>query len=368
MVFVRKEERDGRKYLFVGPLRVEYKTVITRQRRDLFFGPFRLRYQFDPEQNAGCLYLFGLKLRFRSGAPTKKWLHYQIRDQLTVERRKQLLLEEMPEHLGYVPDLDNPRTYNEKILWMKLYECNPLIRVCCDKYAVKEYVSKAISPELVLPVLGAWDDPDQIDFDALPDRFVLKVNWSSGYNIIVRDKSKLDIEETVTRLSEWMRPHRNSYYQAFNWGYKDMKCVVYAEPYIEQIDGQVYDYKFCIANGEHLYTLIATDRASGLTKDFFDPDFNHLPVQSGGSPHADPLPAKPKNYDRMLSIAMELAKPFLFVRVDFYEVGDTIYLGEMTFYPGGGKLPVTPAEWDHTWGKRIRLPETPNVYDTDSAR
>lgn len=366
MVFIKKENVDGEKYLSVGPLRLRYRTVIALEKREMFLGPIHFRYWLDEDEGVVSFRLLGVPVRVKTSVPSKKWEHYQMREQLTTEKCKQLLQRELTDYLGYTPDLDDPKTYNEKILWMKLYEHNPLIRICCDKYAVKDYVAKKLDPALVLPVLGVWDDPAQIDFDALPDRFVLKVNWSSGYNIIVRDKSSLNIPETVTQLSSWMKPHKNSYYEAFNWGYKDMKAVVYAEPYIEQIDGQVYDYKFCMTNGELLYTMIATDRAEGLTKDYFDADFNHLPVLSGDSPHADPLPAKPKHYDRMLAIARELAKPFLFVRVDFYEVGDTIYLGEMTFYPGGGKLPLTPAEWESVWGEKIYLPPTPNVYNEDS--
>lgn len=363
MILIRKENNHGKKTLFIGPLRLQYRTVITLQKREMFIGPFRFEYWLDEDEGVASFRLLGIPFKVRTGSPGKKWIHYNMREQLDTERCKQLLAQELLEHLGYTPDLDDPKTYNEKILWMKLYERNPLIRVCCDKYAVKEYVSRTISPDLVLPVLGAWEDPADIDFDALPDAFALKVNWSSGFNIIVRDKSALNREEAVIQLSKWMKPHRNSYYEAFNWGYKDMKPVVYAEPYIEQIDGQVYDYKFCFANGEHLYTLIATDRASGLTKDYFDPDFNHLDVYSGDSAQATPTPEKPKHYDRMLAVAKELAKPFLFVRVDFYEIGDTIYVGEMTFYPGGGKLPLSPRQWDYEWGSRIHLPATPNVYE-----
>ena len=355
MVFLKKYNSGGQKYVSVGPIRMKYRTIITEQSREVFVGPFHFRYWIDEDEGHVWVKVLGARLRFQSNVASRKWKHYTMRDTLTVDKRKELLEEELADQLGYRPNLDNPRTYNEKILWMKLYEENPLITVCCDKYAVKQYVAEHISPDLVVPVLGAWDDPSQIDFDRLPNQFVLKVNWSSGYNIIVKDKRNLDIAEAVRKLTEWMQPHKNSYYSAFNWGYMNMKPVVFAEKYIEQIDGQVYDYKFCMTNGELLYTLIATDRDSNLTKDYFDEQFQHLPVMSGGNPHADPLPQKPKNYDRMLEIARELAKPFLFVRVDFYEVGDSIYLGEMTFYPGGGQLPLEPAEWEYTWGDKIRL-------------
>lgn len=362
MALIRKEQGEHGKHLRVGPFRLRYRTEISYEERRILIGPLRIRYRLDEDGLAVFRLLGVIPVGIRVHEPTRKVAHYRMRDRLTTERCRELLMEEIPAFLGDTPDLEHPITYNEKILWMKLYEHNPLIRICCDKYAVKEYVANTIGPDLVVPVLGAWDDPAQIDFDALPEQFVLKVNWSSGYNIIVRNKAELDREAVRTQLRHWMKPFKNSYYEAFNWGYKDMKPVVYAEQYIEQVDGQVYDYKFCFSNGKHLYTLIATDRKGGLTKDFFDEEFRHLPVHSGGSPHARPVPEKPRHYDRMLEIAAELAKPFLFVRVDFYEVGDRIYVGEMTFYPGGGKLPLDPPEWEHIWGDRICLPDTPHVY------
>lgn len=363
MALLKKEILDGQKYLHIGPLSIPYETDRTEEIRKVTVGKMTFSYRYDLETGYVYVSLFGLEIPVNTGEGPKRLAHFKIRKKLNIQNCKKILQEDLAEKLGYVPNLDDPRTYNEKILWMKLYEHNPLIRICCDKYAVKKYVSDLIDPNLVLPVLGAWDDPEKIDFDSLPEQYVLKVNWSSGFNIFVRDKAELDIPQTVSKLKEWMQPHKNSYYDAFNWGYKDLEPVVYAEPYIEQFDGQVYDYKFCFANGELLYFLIAKDRGTNLSKDFFDADFNHLPVQSGGSPNADPLPEKPKHYDRMLEIAKKLAEPFLFVRVDFYEVGDEIFLGEMTFYPGGGKLPLTPVEWDYAWGERIRLPETPNVYE-----
>ena len=284
--------------------------------------------------------------------------HYQLGILLTEEKKKEILNEHFQKRVGYKINFDNPQTFNEKIMWSKLYYQNPLITVCGDKFAVKDYVKETIGEEYFVPTIAQWDDPDDIDFDKLPDRFVLKVNWSSGYNIICSDKSKLNIEETRKTLKKWMKPDRNSYYQFFNWGFKHVKPVVYAEEYLEQIDGQVYDYKFFTFNGEVKALFIATDRSSeSVTFDFFDRDFNYLPFTYGHTRHANPLPPKPKNYDKMIELAEKLAKPLPFVRVDFYEVGDRIYLGEMTFYSGGGLLPFEPIEWDYKFGEWYQLPE-----------
>lgn len=278
---------------------------------------------------------------------------------LTEEKKMEILKDAFRTRVGYELDFENPRTFNEKIMWAKLNYQDPLITKCCDKFAVKEYVKETIGEEYFVPNIGQWSDPKDIDFDALPEKFVLKVNWSSGYNIIVTDKSQLDVEATREQLRGWIEPARNSYYQFFNWGYKHMKPVIYAEEYLEQINGQVYDYKFFTFSGEVKALFIATDRNTDapLNFDFFDREYNHLPLTYGGTHHADPLPEKPKYYDKMIELAEKLAKPFPFVRVDFFEVGDRIYLGEMTFYSGGGLLAFEPVEWDYKFGEWYQLPE-----------
>ncbi len=293
------------------------------------------------------------------GSRDVKKKHYNMGAMLTEKKKIEILSETFEKRVGYKLDLENPKTMNEKIMWMKLYYQNPLITQCADKYAVKDYVSEVVGSEYVVPTIASWSNPEDIDFDALPDRFVLKVNWSSGYNIIVKDKSTLDREKTVAQLKKWIVPDRNAYYQYFNWGYKHMKPVIYAEEYLEQIAGQVYDYKFFMCNGKYEYMLIATDRANDadLTHDFFDSEFNYIPVTYGELKHAKTLPSKPKNFDKMIEVAEKLAKPFPYVRVDFYEIGDQIFLGEMTFYPAGGLKPFFPAEWDRNFGDKIPLPE-----------
>lgn len=283
--------------------------------------------------------------------------HYQLGILLTEDKKKEILKEHFLKRVGYELNLDDPKSFNEKIMWSKLYYQNPLITKCCDKFAVKEYVTEVIGEQYTVPNLAVWDNPDQIDFDSLPEQFALKVNWSSGYNIICHDKANLDIEETKRKLKLWMQPDRNAYYQFFNWGFKHMKPVVYAEQYLEQINGQVYDYKFFTFHGKVQMMFIATDRKDSLTHDFFDRDFNPLPFSYGGIPHAKPLPPKPKHFEKMIELAEKLAEPFPFVRVDFYELGDEIKLGEMTFYPGGGILPFDPVEWDYKIGEWYQLPE-----------
>lgn len=295
--------------------------------------------------------------------------HYSMGIFLDENKKRRIITNLFRRFVGYEPDLDNPKSFNEKIIWYKLYYQDTRMTECADKYAVKDYVTRTIGPDHIVPTIAMWTDPDDIDFDLLPDRFVLKVNWSSGYYIIVRDKSKLDQVAVRKKLKKWMHPARNSYYQHFNWAYKHMKPVVFAEEYLEQVDGQVYDYKYFICGGELGFTLIVTDRknkdSSGITMDYFDENFGHLDLIRAGSVNADPPLQKPEKYDEMVELAKKLAKPFPFVRVDFYEVQGRILLGEMTFYTAGGLKPFEPRKWDYILGEKIPVPEK-LITDHDS--
>ncbi len=288
-----------------------------------------------------------------------KKYHYKMGILLDNKKKTEILKNVFRERVGYELDLDNPQTFNEKIMWLKLNYHDPLITKCSDKFALKDYVKETIGEKYIVPTIKHWNEVNEIDFNELPDKFVLKVNWSSGYNIVVPDKNNLNILATKRKLHSWMKPDRNSYYQYFNWGYKHMKPVVYAEKYLEQIDGQVYDYKLFMCNGKFEYMFIATDRLDGkLTYTFFDKNLNYMPFTYGNKPNAVPAPQMPRNIEKMIELAEKLAKPFPFVRVDFYETKeDEIFVGEMTFYSGGGVLPFNPVEWDKYLGSKINLPK-----------
>ena len=291
----------------------------------------------------------------------RKKLHYRLERKglLTEDKKAMLLQKTFKEEVGYDLNLEEPRTYNEKLMWMKLYYENPLITKCCDKFAMKEYVSNLVGEEYVVPVIKSWTNPDHIDFDELPNQFVIKVNWSSGYLKVVKDKTQLDTEELRRQLKKWIKPYRNSYYQTFNWGYKNMPPMIFAEEYIEQKNEQVYDYKFFCFGGKVECLFVATDRIDkekATTFDFYDKDFNFLPITYGHHAHVIEPHKKPKFFEQMKEISEKLAKPFPHVRVDFYENEDKLYVGEMTFYSGAGILPFEPYEWDEKYGDLIELP------------
>lgn len=358
MAFLKKELSNGKKYLKFGPLRIPYRTDRTAEIRKVMIGPLTFSYRYEEDTGLVYIRLLWWEIPLRAAEPSRRLVHYKLRGKLDTETCKEILRRELTPLLGYEPDLDNPRTFNEKINWLKLYERDERITTCCDKYALKQYAADIIGKEHILPVLGAWQRGDEIDFDALPDQFALKVNWSSGFNIIVKDKNKLDIPSVRRQIDTWMEPRRNSYYDTFNWGYLNMRPMAFAEPYIEQTDGQVYDYKFYYSNGEFIYMFIATERTTdkSLTYTFYDDQFRRLPFRYGKKPNADPEPAMPHNLEKMVELGKKLAEPFAFVRVDFYEISESeLYLGEMTFYSGGGTLSFDPVEWDEKLGERIKL-------------
>ena len=280
--------------------------------------------------------------------------------EFTDARKEALLSKIFEKQHGYKINFRDPQTFNEKLMWMKLYYQEPLITKCCDKFAVKDYVTRMVGEEYVVPTIKSWTNAGQINFDELPERFVLKVNWSSGYLKIVKNKAELDVDATRRQFASWIKPYRNSYYQTLNWGYKEMPPTIFAEEYIEQADEQVYDYKFFCFKGRVDSLFIATDRQDKkkpTTFDFYDADFNPLDITYGGHAHVATPHEKPKNFEKMKEIAAKLSAPFPFVRVDFYDLGDRVFVGEMTFYSGGALLSFEPFEWDQKYGAMISLPD-----------
>lgn len=261
------------------------------------------------------------------------------------------------ERMGYELNLENPQTYNEKLQWMKLYYHNPLYTTLVDKYAVKQYVEERIGKEFLIPTIGVWDRFDDIDFEKLPQKFVLKCTHDSGGLVICKDKSKLDIQKARETITKCLK--HNFYYSGFEWPYKNVKPRIIAEQYMEDTKTkELRDYKFFCFDGVVKYLFIATDRQNREEPyfDFFDADFNYLDMRQG-HPNAPNLPEKPFCFEEMKTLAAKLSAGMPHVRVDFYEVDGRVYFGEFTFFHHGGWTPFDPEEWDLTFGKEITLPE-----------
>ena len=252
----------------------------------------------------------------------------------------------------------NPKTFNEKLQWLKLYDRRPEYTTYVDKYKVRDYIAKTIGEIYLIPLLGVWNSPDEIDFENLPNQFVLKCNHNSGLGMcICKDKSKLDIEKVKRELRKGLE---EDYYLAWReWSYKNVPRKIIAETYM--VDNtelsSLRDYKFMCFDGKVKCSFVCSDRNTkkGLHVTFFDTDWNVLPFERHYPARKDGLP-KPKNYDEMVILAEKLSNSIPFVRVDFYEINGKVYFGELTFYPGSGFEEFTPYSADEWLGSFIKLP------------
>lgn len=258
--------------------------------------------------------------------------------------------------MGYKLNLNNPQTFGEKLQWLKLYNRKNEYTRMVDKYEVKKYVADIIGEEYIIPTLGVWDRVEDIDFEKLPNQFVLKCTHDSGGIVICRDKSNLDIEVAKAKLKRGLK--KNFYARNREWPYKNVVPRIIAEEYIE-IKGHkdLPDYKFYCFNGEPQYCQVIRERSTKETIDFYDMEWNHMPfvglnpvAQNGNEPVDKPL-----HLDKMASICRKLAKDIPFSRIDLYVINDKEYFGEITFFPASGMGVFKPSIWNKTLGDLIKL-------------
>lgn len=300
----------------------------------------KLFRQMEQGKLLGNVYIFAHRIKVK--------LYKNLSDESCIRR---LYKEKLNKELN----LDIPKTFNEKLQWLKLYNRRPEYTVMADKYAVKKYVSDKIGSEYVVPLLGAWEDFDNIDFSALPEQFVLKCNHDCGSIIICRDKRTFDINAARKKLTKGLK--RNYYWESREWPYKDIPPKIIAEEYLGNDDGKLpIDYKFYCFDGEPKIMFIASNRGKDTKHDFYDMKFNHLDIIYR-KPNASTLPEKPRDFEKMQSLAAILSKGIPFVRIDFYSVNEQIYFGEYTFFPAGGGAPFVPEQWDDILGGWLNLPE-----------
>ena len=318
-------------------------------------------FYIKKEENHLVFNFCGIRLKIKHKSKFSKLNEKKYREELSLEEKEYIIRKQFIKQVGYKPNLKNPKTFNEKIQWLKLHYHDPLITKCADKYLVREYVKDKIGEEFLIPLLGVYDSPDEIDFDSLPNQFVIKVNWGWAQNIIVKDKSQLDIKETKEKLYNWLKPEANHYFYSFEWSYKNIKPKIIIESFIQQINNDLYDYKFLCYNGVCKNLFIISDRFKNKYCDFYDSNYNILPFKRvfENSPQGIP---KPVNFNTMLVLSETLAKDFPFVRVDFYNVEEKIYFGELTFSPGNGMEAFTPLEWDYKFGNLIDLKQIKKEY------
>ena len=252
-------------------------------------------------------------------------------------------------------NLRHPVTYNEKLNWLKLHDHNPLYPRIVDKCEAKKYVAEIIGEEHIIPTLGVWEHFDEIDFEALPDQFVLKCTHDSEGVAVIRDKKTMDRAAVREKLEQALK--QNFYYIGREWPYKNLKPRIIAEKYMEDhVDGELRDYKFFCFDGEPKALFVASDRTdTQVFFDYFDMEFNHLDIKQK-YPHAAKPLRKPDTFEQMAKYARVLSSGFPHVRVDFYEVDGRLYFGELTFYHFSGFMPFEPQKWDRIFGDWLRLP------------
>lgn len=259
--------------------------------------------------------------------------------------------------MGYKLDFDNPQTFSEKLQWLKLYNRKPEYTTMVDKAAVKEYVAKIIGEEYIIPTLGVWDRFEDIDFDSLPNQFVLKTTHGGGNTgvVICKDKSSFDMASAKAKLNKSLR---SCIYRRYKeWPYKDVKHRIIAEEYITDSNGELNDYKFSTYNGEVTDVMICLERNSGDTKFyFFDSNWNLLRYNKRGkdAPTDFTIP-KPENMDKMFEIAAALSKNTPYLRVDLYNVDGKVYFGELTFFPQSGFDRNLLKDTEILFGSRIKI-------------
>lgn len=262
------------------------------------------------------------------------------------------------ERMGIHLNIKEPKTYNEKLNWLKLHYREPIMTTLVDKYEVKKYVSEKIGKQYIIPTYGVWDSFDEINFDKLPNQFVLKTTHDGGGVVICHNKNEFDISSAKNKLNKHLK--KNHFNHAREWPYKNVKPRIIAEELlIDTALNELRDYKFFCFNGEPKLMSLYLNRQSNepTRRSFFNMDFEPYEFYQVGIPYLieEKLP-KPQEFDKMIELAAILSGGFPHVRVDFYNVNGQIFFGELTFYHASGTSRFIPNEWDRKIGDWLVLP------------
>ena len=317
-------------------------------------------FKFKKDELSIFLTLFGIKFKYTSQKKLNKLYNrkiyqlehevsrltngdryiWQNRESITIEEIKKRIENRCYEILGYFPDLQNPKTFNEKINWLKLNNYNPIENLCADKATFKEYLKDKSLENCIVPNYGVYNCVEEIDFDKLPEQVVFKNTITGGAHgvIIIKNKSKTDIEKLKYDLNTLLLAINDTYASCLVPARKEIKQRLIAEKYLEQPDGQLFDYKIFCFNGEPKFIKLHNDRFSkeGLDVNYYDLDWKLVSLHDKFYRNSGKIFPKPENLDKMLEISRKIAADFPFVRVDLYDVNNNIYVGELTFNPGGG--------------------------------
>ena len=255
---------------------------------------------------------------------------------------------------GREPDLENPKLFSEKLQWYKLYARLPLMEQCANKYTVREYIKSKGYGDLLNDIYGVYYKASEVDFDKLPNQFVLKATHGSGWNIICKDKNRLNKRRSRMMMASWLR--QSMAWSGREWVYQSMPRHIIAEKYLEDETGELRDYKFYCFNGRPCFMQLEVGRGTTHnTRNFYDMDWQLMPFGKELPHNPDINVPRPMMFDDMKRIASDLCKPFQYVRVDLYQVAGKVYFGELTFFPAGGVPDFVPAEYDAIVGEMWKL-------------
>ena len=261
-----------------------------------------------------------------------------------------------PKYMGYPLDLENPKTFSEKLQWLKVNFRDPIQTVMVDKHEAKHFIAQRVGNQYIIPTISVWNSVDDIDLDRLPNQFVLKCTHDSGGIVICKDKSTLDWEAAKAKLRTFLK--RDYSRIAREWPYKNVPRRIIGEEYLSELgSNDILDYKMYCFHGEPKLTVVCSNRFSktGTRMNFYDIDWNPMGIHFG---HYPPLPTefpKPDTYGEMQQVAMELSQGCPFLRVDFYEIKGHIFIGELTFFPGAGFERFRPMSKDYELGEWLHL-------------
>ena len=256
-------------------------------------------------------------------------------------------------------DLKHPKEFSEKIQWLKVYYRPMILSTLVDKYEVRDYVAQKVGKQYLNELIGVYHRPSEVDFDALPDKFVLKATHGYHFNLLVQDKSQLNRVKAKFLMYKWLS--KNQYWRGgLEWAYKYAKPRLIVEKYLEEPGkGAINDYKFFCFNGEPQFLKVDVDRSTNHTRAYYDMEWNKLPFRKASTSSEERDIEKPEHFSEMISVATTLAEGFPFVRVDLYYVNQKIIFGEMTFYPTDGRLEFVPEEYNTIVGNYLQLPKIP---------
>ena len=259
--------------------------------------------------------------------------------------------------MGQKLDLDNPKTFNEKLQWLKLYNRKSKYTTMVDKYAVKDYVANIIGKEHIIPTLGVWNSVDEIDWEALPNQFVLKTTHGGGGGGVVICKDKATFDKNKARKTLQKSLDSDIYWNYREWPYKDVPKRIIAEEFMTNNSKDLEDYKIHCFNGEPKFILVCRNRygAGPMVDDFYSPEWKLMDVKRPGHPNSTVPLEKPELLEQMLELSRTLSTTVPFLRVDFYIINNRIYFGELTFFPASGMSKFEPEEWDYTFGNHLKL-------------